>query len=214
MDQNQQEKTKNRAKQLDVKTVYEGKWIKMNLVDFQNEKGHICKAWEMVERQGVKPDQECNGVDVCPIIKYKDGRRKLLLIANYRPPVNAYTVEFPAGLLDDGDLIENARRELKEETGYTADEIKVLDFCPLLRTDPWKSNETTKVVIAYIDGDKECNINPKQDLETEENIDIFLVDLNEKFMENLRKVVEENNYQMTLQMYSLCLGFSLLGLSQ
>ena len=34
-----------------------------------------------------------------------------------------YILEFPAGLLDNGDVEENATRELKEETGYNANRI-------------------------------------------------------------------------------------------
>lgn len=35
-----------------------------------------------------------------------------------RPPLDAYTVEFPAGLIDKGESAETAAaRELKEETG-------------------------------------------------------------------------------------------------
>lgn len=35
--------------------------------------------------------------------------------------MDRYCVEFPSGLLDDSDVIENAKRELKEETGYVAE---------------------------------------------------------------------------------------------
>ena len=111
--------------------------------------------WEYVERVRKNENELSNAVDVVPIIKYSDGRRKLLLIANYRPPVDGYVIEFPAGLLDDDDIIENAKRELLEETGYTAEKVKELNFSPILFCDPWKSNERSKIVIAYIDGDSE-----------------------------------------------------------
>ena len=48
---------------------------------------------------------------------------EFLLIRQFRPPVNNYVIEFPAGLNDKGDTLkEAAERELLEETGYTARE--------------------------------------------------------------------------------------------
>ena len=44
---------------------------------------------------------------------------RLLLIRQYRPPADALLLEFPAGLIDEGESPEAAAvRELREETGY------------------------------------------------------------------------------------------------
>ena len=49
---------------------------------------------------------------------------EVLLIRQYRYAANGYVYEIPAGLLNEGETPEDcARRELKEETGYTAAEI-------------------------------------------------------------------------------------------
>ena len=46
------------------------------------------------------------------------------LVQQYRPAVESYTFEFPAGLLEPGENPERAaRRELTEETGLCATEI-------------------------------------------------------------------------------------------
>ena len=44
----------------------------------------------------------------------------ILLQKQFRPPIDAVTIEVPAGLLDEGETAEEcAVRELREETGYT-----------------------------------------------------------------------------------------------
>jgi 8-oxo-dGTP pyrophosphatase MutT (NUDIX family) len=40
-----------------------------------------------------------------------------MIIASFRIPLMKYILEFPAGLMDDANLHENAARELREETG-------------------------------------------------------------------------------------------------
>lgn len=48
-----------------------------------------------------------------------DGER-LLMVNQYRHPVGRRMWSFPAGTCESGDFLQNARKELKEETGYTA----------------------------------------------------------------------------------------------
>jgi ADP-ribose pyrophosphatase len=49
------------------------------------------------------------------------------LVRQYRPAVEAYTWELPAGLLEKGEGPEDAcRRELKEETGLNAEKVTYL----------------------------------------------------------------------------------------
>ena len=58
--------------------------------------------------------------------------QKLLLVEQYRIPVHARTIELPAGIIGDDPggadeaQAEAARRELIEETGFEAGEIKLV----------------------------------------------------------------------------------------
>jgi len=46
---------------------------------------------------------------------------RLVFIWNYRHPIQGWELELPAGLVDDGEDPDTcARRELEEETGYSA----------------------------------------------------------------------------------------------
>ncbi len=58
----------------------------------------------------------------------------LLFVEQFRIPMNANTIEMPAGLVgdqDENDTFESAaRRELLEETGWQADDVKVLMIGP------------------------------------------------------------------------------------
>ncbi|MGA2181587.1 MAG: NUDIX hydrolase [Bryobacteraceae bacterium] len=56
-----------------------------------------------------------------------DGRKRVLLVRQYRLPAHQSLWELPAGRLDPGETaLEAARRELQEETGYRAKKWKKL----------------------------------------------------------------------------------------
>lgn len=75
-------------------------------------------GWEFVRRTG------SSGV-VCIVAVTPE--QKLLLVEQFRAPLNGFVIELPAGLAGDvddaGETLETAaQRELCEETGYEADE--------------------------------------------------------------------------------------------
>jgi ADP-ribose pyrophosphatase len=52
---------------------------------------------------------------------------KIPLVSQYRPALEAFTMELPAGLLDDGEeAAATATRELLEETGFPAATVRFL----------------------------------------------------------------------------------------
>jgi ADP-ribose pyrophosphatase len=88
---------------------------------------------------------------------------QVLLVRQPRPAVGGHLLELPAGLVDAGEQpIDAARRELEEETDFTAKRLE-----PLVQfyTSPGFSTELVHVFVAT---DLEaCGVNPDDDEEIE-----------------------------------------------
>ncbi len=98
-------------KSISSKTLYQGKFLcfKEDHVEIQVE-----PPIRSLRQYLVHP----GGVCVVPILDDK----KIVLIKQFRMPVNDLLLEIPAGKIDAGetDNLLTAKRELQEETGYTA----------------------------------------------------------------------------------------------
>lgn len=69
-----------------------------------------------------RPPGKPAGTDAVNVIALheQDGRRRLVVIEEWRVPVQAWEFALPAGLVDPGeDPIVSAERELAEETGFS-----------------------------------------------------------------------------------------------
>jgi ADP-ribose pyrophosphatase len=113
---------KDVIKIIEKKTVWEGRFLRLALTTYIDSYGTV-REWESFERVN------CKGiVAVIPVTNNKE----VLLTRQFRPPVNGYVIEFPAGLNDRGDTLEEAaKRELLEETGYAAREMIFLTEGPM-----------------------------------------------------------------------------------
>jgi len=118
---------------LSSKLIHEGKVIQLKLDEISLPNGNTSRR-EVVIHNG--------GVVIVPI--RPDG--KLVLVEQYRYAVGQRLLEFPAGRLNKGeDPQEAALRELIEETGYRAGEIKKLGH---IFTAPGFSNERLHIYLA------------------------------------------------------------------
>lgn len=100
-------------------------------------------TWEYAHR--------IRGTSVVAVIALTD-TNELVLTRQWRIPVQAWVIDLPAGLVgDDGDPDEAAhtaaRRELQEETGFTAARLVTLGTCP---TSPGLSDECVTLIQAHL----------------------------------------------------------------
>lgn len=60
-----------------------------------------------------------------------DSNRNIVLVSQYRSSLDSMVLELPAGMRDieDEDPLDTARRELKEETGFDAEQLVHLGSC-------------------------------------------------------------------------------------
>lgn len=88
----------------------------------------------LLERDGWEFTSRSNATGVVVLIPVSDAG-EIILVEQFRTPVGHSVIELPAGLVGDHgeseeSIIEAARRELEEETGYAAGEMKLLMECP------------------------------------------------------------------------------------
>ena len=76
--------------------------------------------WEYVERAG----------RISAVVIFAEFDGKVVLVEQPRVPIGGRCIELPAGLIGDvggeDDIETAARRELEEETGFTAERIEIL----------------------------------------------------------------------------------------
>jgi ADP-ribose pyrophosphatase len=125
-----------------------------------------------------------------------------MIVIQYRPPLDSYTVEWPAGLIDADETAEEAAvREFKEETGY---ECKVLSVSPAQAADPGLSDANMQLVMVEVklgEGDEE----PEQRLEDGEHIQRVVVPLTE-FYDRLVEYSKKDRFIVAAKLFHFAAG--------
>ncbi|KAF5386670.1 hypothetical protein D9615_001746 [Tricholomella constricta] len=153
----------------------EAKWITLRKLTYHDAEG-IERLWECAERKSRK-SSGIDAVAVLALLRSKTNAFPVstVVIEQYRPPVDKFVVELPAGLIDEGETPEQAAfRELEEETGYKAD--GVIESSPIIVSDPGMTNANMKLVVLNIELPDKMEY-PEQKLELGESITTRVVEL-------------------------------------
>ncbi|TIC53552.1 hypothetical protein E3Q03_02105 [Wallemia mellicola] len=163
------------------------KFIGLQTLHWRDQEGKQRK-WENAFRT-TRSEGGVDAVSIAAVLKYKNSTKPsdVILVEQYRPPVDSNVIEFPAGLIDKGEsAVQAAIRELREETGYQGDSIRVIDESPVVANDPGMSNANMKSVTIVVDDIDENAPPPLQELDDGEHIVRHLVplkDLHKKILE-------------------------------
>ena len=99
-----------------------------------------------------------------------DGR--VVLVEQYRQGVQRVSLEFPAGVVEDGeDPVAAAVRELEEETGYCTEHAELLgDFDP----DPAIQTNAIQIIVAH-----QCRADGRRCQDDGEDVEVRVVEVGE-----------------------------------
>ena len=156
---------------LSTKTLHDGSFLKFVHHDIEIEVDPPIKA---IRQFVLHP----GGVCIVPVT----AEGKIILVEQYRKPVEQVILEIPAGKIDAGEeTLTTAKRELKEETGYSSEDWQKLgEIVPC----PGYSNELLHIYLAQ-------KISPgQQDLDFGE-----FVNCKEFTLAEIKELIFENKIQ-------------------
>ena len=104
--------------------------------DLDRKKLQRCRIFDLYEVKRLSPVgrersffllDAPDWITVIPVLKNDEGTECFLMVEQFRHGSSELTLEFPAGIVDAGELPEKAAlRELAEETGYRAGKMTSL----------------------------------------------------------------------------------------
>lgn len=162
------------------------KYLSLYDLKYKNKNGKDSN-WTVASRKSINDlndiylNNKNDKVDAVVLVPYHIKEKKLVMIKQFRVPINNYVYELPAGLIDNNEDIENAvKRELKEETGL--DVLEIIKSKEKVYLSPGMSDESVSLVYCL------CQGNTSKDyLEEEEDIETVLLD-----KEEAKKILQSN----------------------
>ncbi len=126
------------------------RWL--NLYELAYQRKGQPRRWTLCSRKA-RPIADAGVADavlIVPIVQTADGPR-LVVTREFRAAIWDWEYGFPAGLIDDGESIEQTvRRELKEETGLSV--TRVVHISPPVYSSAGLTDESCHMVLVEAAG--------------------------------------------------------------
>ncbi|MBU3209465.1 NUDIX hydrolase [Clostridium algidicarnis] len=166
----------SKVKIKDIKTLADTKYLKLYDAEYINKNGDT-RNWSIASRKDLSTlrgkffNEEEDTADAVIIIATHVEEKKLVVIRQFRVPINDYVYELPAGLIDKGeDFKDTVKRELKEETGLDLIDIDYEKTKSKVYISTGMTDESVSLVYCTCTGSIS-----KDYLEDDEDIDIMLL---------------------------------------
>lgn len=187
----------------DVKTLVKTKFVGLYDVEYKN-KQNKDRNWIVASRKNEDELKEVylegkeDKIDAVVIAAFHESEKKLVLIKQFRVPINNYIYELPAGLVDNNESMESTvTRELKEETGLNLLKINYVKSRQKVYLSPGMTDESVAFVYCTCEGELSNEF-----LEDDEEIESMLIS-KEQAKEILKsnEIIDIKSYLM-LQMFA------------
>lgn len=185
---------------LKLDKITDEKWLNLFAATYEHN-GHSGR-WVYASRKpsGV-PNSKPDAVVIVPILHAEGQPPRLVMIKEFRVPVGGYDYAFPAGLLEEGEAIEEAvRREMLEETAMEV--VRIRKISPPLLASAGLTDEAA--VLAYVD--VHATAETKQKLEESEDIEVILLDY-----EQVCRLCDQPDLPLDARAWSALFMFQQLG---
>lgn len=141
-----------------TETVGSTRWMRLETLSYyvppEDAAAHTpaVRKWDRAVRTTKQSETSIDAVVILAILKHDPrdpSQDEVVCVKQFRPPVNAHTLELPAGLIDaDEPPAVAAVREFREETGYVGVVTEVL---PTSYLSPGLTNESACLVRLEVD---------------------------------------------------------------